>query len=73
MKQRWIALGLAAAALLTFYALVFPKPQRLAHSCHGRYSTETGADGLAGAWRWLEASNIPRGELARALRRSCRC
>ena len=58
MKQRWIALALAAAALLTFYTLVFRPPvpgARLPRPL----TTETGADGLKGAWRWLQASNIP--------------
>lgn len=59
MRQRWIALALAAAALLTFYALVFPKPAAPGAQLSRPLSTETGADGLAGAWRWLEASNIP--------------
>jgi Domain of unknown function (DUF4350) len=59
MKQRWIALGLAAAALLSFYALVFPKPQSPQSQVSRPLSIETGADGLAGAWRWLEDSHIP--------------
>ena len=59
MRQRWIALGLVAAALLSFYALVFPKPQSTQPQVSRPLSTETGADGLAGAWRWLEDSHIP--------------
>ncbi len=59
MKQRWIAVGLAAAALLTFYALVFPKPQPPGARLSRPLTTETGADGLKGAWRWLEASSVP--------------
>lgn len=59
MKQRLIALGLAAAALLIFYALIFPKPQSPGSRFSRPLSTETGADGLAAAWRWLENSNIP--------------
>jgi hypothetical protein len=59
VKQRWIALGLAAAALLTFYALLFPTPAQRGAQLSRPLTTETGADGLAGAWRWLEASKIP--------------
>lgn len=59
MKQRWIALGLAATALLTFYALLFPKPAPHGTQLSRPLTTETGADGLAGAWRWLQDSKIP--------------
>lgn len=59
MKERWIALGLAAAALLSFYTLLFPKPMPASAQLSRPLSTEAGADGLAGAWRWLEQSHIP--------------
>jgi hypothetical protein len=59
MKQRAVALGLAAAALLMFYALVLPKPMPADAGISLPRTTEDGPDGLAAAWRWLAASGIP--------------
>ena len=58
MKERWIALGLAVASLLMFYALLIPK-STTATSNSLPLSTETGPNGLAAAWRWLSAESIP--------------
>ncbi len=57
MRSRLIALGLAAAALLIFYALLFPKPGGAAAELP--VSTDTGPDGLAAAWSWMHAAKIP--------------
>lgn len=48
---------MAAAALLVFYALLFPKPGGAPAELP--VSTETGPDGLAAAWRWMSGAKIP--------------
>lgn len=63
MKQRWFALVFSAGALLSFYALLAPKPGTTAAQVSLPVSTETGPQGLAGAWRWLHASGIPEASL----------
>jgi hypothetical protein len=57
LKERLLTLGLALAALLCFYALFFPKPGTPGGQTLP-LSTEAGADGYLGAWRWLQAEGI---------------
>jgi hypothetical protein len=59
VKERLITLGLAVAALFLCYALFLPKPppENLAQT--RPLSTESGAAGYQGAWRWLKAAHIP--------------
>jgi len=59
VKERWLTLLLAAAALLLFYALVFPKPVPDAQKVSQPLSTDTGVAGEAALWRWLQAEQIP--------------
>lgn len=57
-----MTLCLALAALLCFYALLFPKPgASLAKS--QPLSTDAGPDGYLTAWRWLSNENIPLASL----------
>jgi hypothetical protein len=58
VKERLPTLALALAALLCFYALFFPKPAAQGEQTLP-VSSEPGADGYLGAWRWLQAEHIP--------------
>lgn len=60
MKDRVVTLGLAAAALIVFYALIFPKPQRPQPSGGSPVSTDGRPDGYLAVWRWLGRERIPR-------------
>jgi hypothetical protein len=59
VKQRAITLVLALAALLLFYALLFPKPIAMLQPASSPLSTDSGDDGLLAIWRWLQAESIP--------------
>jgi hypothetical protein len=58
LKERFLTLALALAALLCFYALFFPKPAAQPEQTLP-VSDEPGADGYLGAWRWLQAEHVP--------------
>lgn len=60
MRERWITLLLAAAALAAFYALFFPKPQPRPVLGALPLSTDKGAEGYWALWRWLGEEQIPR-------------
>lgn len=59
MKERLVTLGLAVAALFLCYALFLPKPAPENPTVSRPLSTESGAAGYQGAWRWLKAIHIP--------------
>jgi hypothetical protein len=59
VRQRWVALGLAAASLLMLYALLVPRPVPPSTGLSPPLSTENGPEGFAAAWRWLSGSAIP--------------
>lgn len=60
MRERWVTLLLAAAALAAFYALFFPKPQPRPALGARPLSTDKGAEGYWALWRWLGEEHIPR-------------
>jgi Domain of unknown function (DUF4350) len=59
VKQRAVTLLLALAALVLFYALLFPKPIAMLQPASSPLSTDSGDDGLLAIWRWLQAESIP--------------
>ncbi len=59
MRQRAATLLLVLGALAVFYALFFPKPASSGNSAPPPLSTESGPDGLAGAWQWLRLERVP--------------
>jgi hypothetical protein len=59
VKERLVTFALALAALLLFYALVFPKPQPASQQPSRPVSTDSGPDGQLALWQWLQAENIP--------------
>jgi len=59
VKQRFVTFALAAGALFLFYLLFIPKPVPQIEKPSEPLSVDTGADGLQGLWRWLQAQNIP--------------
>ncbi|MEO8314356.1 MAG: DUF4350 domain-containing protein [Pseudomonadota bacterium] len=59
MKERMITLGLALGAFVLFYALFVPKPGALADKSAMPLSTENMDSGYQGAWRWMQAQQIP--------------
>jgi Domain of unknown function (DUF4350) len=58
VKERLVTLGLAVAALFLCYALFLPKPPPENLSTRP-LSTDSGAAGYQGAWRWLKAVGVP--------------
>ena len=59
MKERLVTIGLAAGALTLSYALFFPKPAANQQAPPRPVSTELGATGYQGAWRWLIEERVP--------------
>lgn len=59
MKERLISLLLACAALALFWVLFFPKPRSLAQEGSRPVTRDAGAAGYLGAWRWLQAAQVP--------------
>jgi hypothetical protein len=59
VKQRGLTLALALAALVFFYALLFPKPLPVIEPTSLPLSADGGEDGELAAWRWLQAEAIP--------------
>jgi len=58
MRQRAVTVLLVVGALAVFYALFFPKPASPGGAAPP-LSTESGPEGLAGAWQWLRLTHIP--------------
>jgi hypothetical protein len=58
LKERLLTFAFALAALLCFYVLFFPKPNAAAEQSLP-LSIEAGVGGYLGAWRWLQAEQIP--------------
>src|SRR5690606_26897120 len=59
MKERLVTLALAVAALALFYALVAPKVAAPQERVTRPTSIETGPNGHAALFRWLQAEGIP--------------
>lgn len=63
MKERLLTLGLAAGALVLFYALMMPQPARPDQARSEPLSTDPGSEGELALWRWLQAEHIPSDSL----------
>jgi hypothetical protein len=63
LKERLLTLGLAAGALLLFYALMVPQPMRPDQAHSEPLSTDAGSEGELALWRWLQAEHIPTDSL----------
>jgi hypothetical protein len=59
LKERFVTLGLAVAALFLCYALFLPKPPPENAALTRPLSTDSGAAGYQAVWRWLQAVHIP--------------
>lgn len=59
MKERLITFALALAAFALFYTLLVPKPAGPQERVTRPISVETGPNGHAALFRWLEAERIP--------------
>jgi len=60
VKDRLITAALAAGALLLFYALLVPKPQRTTPASGVPVSDSARPAGYLSIWRWLGAAHVPR-------------
>jgi Domain of unknown function (DUF4350) len=59
LKERLVSIGLAAGALFLFYALFFPKPAANEQAPPRPLSVGLDPTGYQGAWRWLNAEQVP--------------
>ncbi len=59
MKEHLASAGFALGALVLFWLLLFPKPERSQSVVPQPVSSEAGAAGYLGLTRWLEAEHVP--------------
>lgn len=60
MRERLLTVLLALGALVLFYFLIFPKPQRPPAARGLPVSTDGRPEGYLSIWRWLGREHIPR-------------